>query len=153
MTPSTPGRSTRSAPDEDAVTVRRTVLFVCRHGAAKSVLAAADFRRIAAERGLDVEVIAAGLEPDAQMAPILIEALPAEALRDEKPRAVTAADLASASRVITFDLAPDELPIRSLSIEHWDDVPSVSENLQAARDAVRRHLDRLIGDYSSADAG
>jgi hypothetical protein len=100
-----------------------------------------------------MEAIAAGLEPDAQVAPILTEALPAEDLRDEKPRAVSAADVASAARVITFDLAPDELPIASPSIEHWDDVPSVSENLKAARDTIRRHLDRLIGDYSSADAG
>jgi galactitol-specific phosphotransferase system IIB component len=40
------------------VTVRRRVLFVCRHGAAKSVLAAADLRSVAAERGLDMEALA-----------------------------------------------------------------------------------------------
>jgi hypothetical protein len=66
---------------------------------------------------------------------------------------VTADDLASASRVITFNLAPDELPMSSSSIERWDDVPSVSENLKAARDAIDRHIDRLIEEYSSPDAG
>ena len=98
------------------MTVRRTVLFVCRHGAAKSVLAAADFRRVAVERGLDMEAVAAGLDPDPEVAQILIEALPADGLGEHKPHAVTAADLASASRVITFNLAPDELPISSASV-------------------------------------
>ncbi len=137
----------------DTGTGRTTVLFVCRHGSAKSVLAAADFGTLAAERGLEIEAVAAGLEPDAQITPALIEALPSHGLSRVTPRAVTAADLASASRVITFNLAPDELPMSSSSIERWDDVPSVSENLKAARDAIDRHIDRLIEEYSSPDAG
>jgi hypothetical protein len=72
---------------------------------------------VATERGLEVEAVAAGLDPDPQVAPILIEALPADGLGDYKPRAVTAADLASASRVIAFNLAPDEFPIASPSVE------------------------------------
>src|SRR3954468_22317822 len=78
----------------------RTVLFVCRHGAAKSVLAAADFRRLALERGLEVVAVAAGVEPDAQAGPALVRALPAERLGDYHPHAVTRAELAGASRVI-----------------------------------------------------
>jgi hypothetical protein len=100
-----------------------------------------------------MEAMAAGLEPDPQVAPILIEAFPADGLAEHKPRAVTADDLASASRVITFNLASEELPISSPSVERWDDVPSVSENLKDARDAICRHLDRLIEDFSSPDAG
>jgi len=60
--------------------LRRSVLFVCRHGSAKSVLGAADFRTLAAGRGLEIEAVAAGLEPDAQIAPLLIEALPSQSL-------------------------------------------------------------------------
>ena len=100
-----------------------------------------------------MEAVAAGLDPDPEVAQILIEALPADGLGEHKPHAVTAADLASASRVITFNLAPDELPISSASVERWDDVPSIGEDLKAARDAISRHLDRLIEDYSSPDAG
>ena len=33
------------------------VVFVCEHGAAKSVIAAAEFKRLAKEKGLAVEVI------------------------------------------------------------------------------------------------
>jgi hypothetical protein len=53
--------------------------------------------------------------------------------------------------VVAFNLAPDELLISSSSVERWDDVPAVSENLMAARDAIGRHLDRLIEEYSNPD--
>jgi predicted GTPase len=100
-----------------------------------------------------VAAVAAVLEPDAQMAPELIEALASHGLSKYTPRAVTSADLATASRVITFNLASDELLIASSSVERWDDVPAVSENLRAARGAVRHHLDCLIEGYSGPAAG
>ena len=66
----------------------RPVLFVCLHGAAKSVLAAADFRRMAAERGLDIPAVSAGTEPDPALAPGVLRTLLAEGvdLSDQVPR-------------------------------------------------------------------
>ena len=52
-----------------------TVLFMCPHGAAKSVLASAYFQRLAKERGLDVLVVSAGTEPDAEVAPAVVNHL------------------------------------------------------------------------------
>lgn len=134
------------------MTARRTVLFVCRHGSAKSILAAAMFRSVAAERGMAMDAMAAGIDPDPRVAPILVDALPDLRLAEERPRSVTTADLASASRVITFNLEPDELPIPTQTVERWDDIPSVNTNLEAARGAIRRHLDRLIDGDSSPQA-
>src|SRR5262245_63663828 len=45
------------------------VVFVCLHGAAKSVIGAAHFRRVAEARGLAMDAVAAGAEPDAELAP------------------------------------------------------------------------------------
>jgi arsenate reductase (thioredoxin) len=135
-------------PDGDAVAARRTVLFVCRHGAAKSVLAAADFRRFAAERGLDIDAVAAGLDPDPEVMPVLIEALRLDDPGERQPRVVTAADISSASWVVTFNLVPDELPSSGRSVERWDDVPSVTDNLKAARGTIDRYLERLIEECS-----
>ena len=53
------------------------VLFVCLHGAAKSVVAAAHFRKLTAQRGLAVEAAAAGTEPDAEMGPLAVKGLAA----------------------------------------------------------------------------
>ncbi len=45
------------------------VLFLCPHGAAKSVLASSHFARLAKERGLRVRVDFAGTEPDPRFRP------------------------------------------------------------------------------------
>src|SRR5688572_249911 len=49
-----------------------TVLFVCEHGSAKSVVAAAHFNRIAADRGLPFRAISRGTAPDPEMAPAAV---------------------------------------------------------------------------------
>jgi protein-tyrosine-phosphatase len=124
----------------------RSVLFVCLHGAAKSVLAAADFKRLAAERGLAVTADSAGTEPDPAIAPGVVAALHAEGveLGQRRPRRVTAAETARADRVISFGCELGEATPTAVPVERWDDVPAVSENLPLARAAIRLHLDRLL---------
>src|SRR6266478_4676616 len=80
------------------------ILFVCLHGAAKSVLAAADCERLAAARGLRVTADFAGTEPDADIAPKVMAALRADGvdLGGKKPRLVTREDVARADRVVAF---------------------------------------------------
>lgn len=130
-----------------------SILFVCLHGAAKSVLAAADFRKLAAERGLTVTADAAGTEPDPAIAPSVVAALRAEGveLGQTPPRRVTAADTARVDRVVTFGCELGEATPAAVPVERWDDVPAVSENLPLARAAIRRHLDRLLDEYRRAD--
>jgi len=45
----------------------QTVLFVCEHGGAKSVIAAAHFNKIAKERGLPYRAVTLGTAPDADI--------------------------------------------------------------------------------------
>ena len=82
----------------------RRVLFVCLHGAAKSVVAAAHFRRLAAARGLSVGAVAAGTEPDAELASGAVKGLADEGLTaaPARPRPVTLYDLSSAARIVSF---------------------------------------------------
>jgi protein-tyrosine-phosphatase len=132
----------------------RSVLFVCLHGAAKSVLAAADLHRLAAERGIDVSADSAGTEPDPEIAPGVVAALRAEGvdLGGRRPRPVSPADTARADRVVTFGCDLGDAMPAAVPVERWDDVPAVSENLPAARAAIRRHLDRLLDEYAATGA-
>jgi arsenate reductase (thioredoxin) len=132
----------------------RSVLFVCLHGAAKSVLAAADFERLAAERGLAITADSAGTEPDPEIAPGVAAALRADDvdLGRRRPRRVTAADTARADRVVTFGCELGEAMPATVPVERWDDVPAVSENLPIARAAIRRHLDRLLDEWAAQGA-
>jgi arsenate reductase len=127
------------------------ILFVCLHGAAKSVLAAADFSRMAAERGLAVTTEAAGTEPDPEVAPGVLRTLRAEGLDlpGQLPRKVTAEDVARASRVVAFGCDLGDAWSATTRVEQWTDVPAVSEDLPAARAVIRRHLARLLDEIAA----
>ena len=122
------------------------VLFVCRHGAAKSVLAAAELERIAAERGLGIKAGAGGIEPDAEIAPAVLSLLPDKAgrLRAQQPHRVAAAEVRAAWLTVTFNVDEAELPSRPARVVTWDDVPPVSERPADARDVIDRHILELL---------
>jgi len=126
----------------------RRVLFVCLHGAAKSVVAAAHFRRQAAARGLAVEAVAAGVEPDAELAPAAVKGLAGDALSPApaRPRPVTLYDLAAAARVVSFGC--DVTPRAGQPVDRWDDVPAVSEGYAAARDRIVGRVERLVAELA-----
>jgi protein-tyrosine-phosphatase len=119
------------------------VLFVCLHGAAKSIVAAAHFRRLAAQRGLAVEAAAAGTEPDADLTPGAVKGLAAEGLpvAPKRPRPVTLYDLKSATHVVTFGC--DVSPAAGQPVERWD-VPNVSDGYDAARSRIVEQVERLV---------
>lgn len=127
----------------------QTVLFLCPHGAAKSVLAAAHFQKLADERALPLRAVAAGTDPDPAIAPAAMELLRAEGLPlpDHAPRRVTSEDLQTAVRVISMGCDPAELPATPTALERWDDVPPVSVSPTAARDAIRRRVEKLLDEF------
>jgi len=127
----------------------RTVLFVCLHGAAKSVLAAADFERLARERGLDALAESAGTEPDPEIAPRVLAELRAEGvdLRGRRPRRVTREDVERAWRVIAFACDLGELAAAGPPVEQWE-VPAVGEDFGKARAAIHTRLVRLLDELS-----
>jgi hypothetical protein len=56
------------AQDNKGPDPKPTVVFVCEHGSAKSVIAAVEFKRMAKENGLDVNVLTRGTNPDPEIA-------------------------------------------------------------------------------------
>jgi arsenate reductase len=124
----------------------RTVLFVCLHGAAKSVVAAAEFERLARARGVDARAASAGTEPDAEIAPVVVARLLQEGidLRGLRPRRVTPEDVARASRVVSFGCDLGDLTLPGVPVERWDDVPAVGEDFDRARAAITARLQRLL---------
>ena len=125
----------------------RRVLFVCLHGAAKSVVAAAHFRRIAGARGLGVDAVAAGAEPGPELTPAAVDGLTNDGLvaRLSRPRPVTPYDLATATRVVSFGCA---VGAGATPVEQWDDVPAVSENYAAARDRIVARVEQLVAELA-----
>ena len=125
----------------------QTILFVCEHGSAKSVIAAAHFNRLAEQKGLPYRAIASGTNPDAEIPQQVRLNLAKDGLDVSKwkPRLVAEKDVQGALRVVTFGC---KLPVREKTtagkLEDWKDVPSTSENYQRARTIIVEKLDALI---------
>jgi arsenate reductase (thioredoxin) len=121
-----------------------TVLFVCEHGSAKSVVAAAHFNRIAADRGLPFRAISRGTVPDPEMAPPAVKGLLGDGLKpeDPTPAKLKQSDLDTAVRVVTFCDLPPDLHV-ALPVERWE-VPPVSTDYARSRDAMLAHIEQLL---------
>jgi protein-tyrosine-phosphatase len=123
----------------------RTILFVCLHGAAKSVIAASHCQRLADAAGAPIRATFAGTEPDPEIAPAATTGLLAEGIdvREQPTHRVTPEELRSAWRVVSFGCDLEALA-PGVPVERWDDVPAVSESYPAARDAIVARLPRLV---------
>jgi arsenate reductase (thioredoxin) len=124
----------------------RTILFLCPHNAAKSVIAAAYLERLAAECGLTLRATSAGTDPDPGVSPGVAGALLAEGIdvRAHRPRRVTAGELARASRVVSLGCHLGDIAPPGLAVESWDDVPSPSADLTGACAVIAAHVRRLV---------
>jgi protein-tyrosine-phosphatase len=128
----------------------RAVVFVCEHGSAKSVIAAAHFNKLASERNLKIRAISRGTRPDREIAPKAADGLRADgiALDGEKPRRLSKADVSRGLRVVTFCELPEPYK-KGIRVEPWNDVPTVSEDYNKAREAIVEHIRRLLDELSS----
>lgn len=122
-----------------------TIIFVCEHGAAKSIIAATYFNKLAVKAGLTIRAIARGTDPDPKLSSGAIAGLQKDGLipAETIPRRLTLADVQTTERVFAFCELPEELENKTI-VEKWDDIPPVSENYEAARDAILTKLNSLL---------
>ena len=130
----------------------QTVVFVCEHGSAKSVIAAAYFNRLASEKGMHYRAVARGTKPDEKIDPNVRKKLAADGLDVStwKPVKINQQDVDGAKRVITLaqDLpVPGSVPAGKLS--EWGNIPSVSQDYDTARDDIVGRVNHLIQNLSA----
>ena len=123
----------------------RNIVFVCEHGAALSVVAAAYFNKLAREQHLDMHAIARGVTPQENPSAGAEAGLKKDGIPSEvtKPQALTQDDLAHADYVVTFVALPEKLAVHS-PVEHWDDVQWNAAEYDKVRDAIVKHLRQLL---------
>jgi arsenate reductase len=121
------------------------IIFVCEHGAAKSILAAAYFNKFAHERNLSLRAIARGTHPDEELSPITIAGLHEDGLTpiESVPQKLSLEDIEAAQQIISFCELPIEFR-QKVKIEAWNDIPSVSENYEKARDLIVTKLKTMM---------
>ena len=95
-----------------------------------------------------MDAVAAGTEPDAELAPGAVKGLAGDGLRatPSRPRSVTLYDLASASRIVSFGC--DVAPAKGQRVDQWE-VPAVSDGYAAARDRIVAQVERLVSELAT----
>jgi arsenate reductase (thioredoxin) len=133
------------------MTQERTIIFVCEHGAAKSIVAAANFNRLANEIGLRMRALARGTNPDNDLSEQTIMGLYKDGLKPTEgvPRKLSQHDIQSAEIIVTFCELPEEYEAQAV-VERWDGFPAISENYDKARDVIIERLNALIKKKRSA---
>jgi protein-tyrosine-phosphatase len=123
------------------------IVFVCEHGAAKSILAAAYFNKMAREKNLSLTAIARGTHPDAELSPKTIAGLREDGLTpiESIPTKLSLADVESVQRIVSFCELPEEYYQEAI-VEQWGGVPPVSEDYEKARDVIVQRLQKLMSD-------
>jgi arsenate reductase len=128
------------------------VVFVCEHGAAKSIIAAAEFERMAKEKGLEVVAVSRGTTPDAEIGATIRQGLLSDGINigSAKPVKVSANDLQNAVKVVSFGPDLTEWLPSGAKAADWSATPSPSENYEAARRYIVKRLESLIVELEKA---
>ena len=129
----------------NSVDHKNIIIFVCEHGAAKSIVAAAHFNQLADQRGMNWTAIARGTNPDPALSESAMQGLSKDGLAptEAAPQELTFEEAISARRMISFCELPDEFR-ETATNEQWEGIPAVSENYDKARDAIVEGIENLL---------
>ena len=132
--------------------MNRTILFLCPHNAAKSVIAAAHFNQKVSQAGLPFTANSAGTVPSKVVSSVVVTLLKQEGLdvSQHQSRHVTAEELQAATHIISMGCTSEELAVAPKQVELWSDVPLVSQEPERARDVIRTQVEQLIAELRTA---
>jgi protein-tyrosine-phosphatase len=134
--------SLHQAPSADT---SPAVVFVCEHGAAKSLIATAYFNKLAAERGLAARATFRGVDPQDALSVRAVAGLKADgfAIPAEGPTAIAATDVDAATHIFAIGCVLPTGAAQSGKASAWDDVPD-DQGYGPMRDAIVRHVRALV---------
>src|SRR5882672_9225678 len=99
----------------------RTIVFVCEHGSAKSVIAATYFNKLAKEKNIPWQSVSRGTHPDPEISPKTKKLLLEDNLLDKSfiPKKLTQDDVDTTQQVILFCSLPQTIQGKGKT-SHWE---------------------------------
>jgi arsenate reductase len=121
------------------------VVFVCEHGSAKSVIAAAYFNKLAKERNISWHAVSRGTNPDAEISPKTRKLLTSEDLLDNSviPQKISQADVDASQTVILFYPLPEHIKSGDKTL-NWLEIRSMNDDYLKLRDDIVSKVIPLI---------
>ncbi len=122
------------------------VAFVCLHGSAKSLIAAEQFNRLAAAKGLPFRATTSGPEPDAAVPANVVAGFKSRGIDISgcKPTLVAADQLADADLIVSFACDAGRRLAPGTPEERWDDCPMVADDFDTAWGFITRRVESLL---------
>src|SRR5438128_2097018 len=122
------------------------VAFVCLHGSAKSLIAAEQFNRLAAAKGLPFRATTAGPEPDAAVPANVVAGFKTRGIdvSGYKPTLIAANQLTDASLIVSFACDAGRRLAPGKAEERWDDCPAVADDFDIAWGFITGRVEQLI---------
>jgi protein-tyrosine-phosphatase len=127
------------------------VVFVCEHGAAKSVIATAYFNKLSRERGLPYRATFRGTAPQAELSASALQGLRDDGVEipDGRPSAISVSDVETATHVFAIGCTLPSTVTQSGKAASWSDVPE-DEGYVGTRDAIVRHITALLDELQQS---
>jgi arsenate reductase (thioredoxin) len=124
----------------------KKIIFVCEHGAAKSVIAASYFNAMAKERNLDYVAECRGTFPDSVVSQGAKDGLTKDKMFDPntKPKKLLVSDTANVERIILFTTLPPELNSANIKTENWSTIQNVDAEYEKRRNAIVKKINELL---------
>ena len=141
------GQAVQQKPQEPAKTAP-TILFVCEHGAAKSVIAAAYFDKLARAKKLPYKAVFRGTNPDPALAPGVVQGLKEDGLETSgKPLLIDQKAMDEATRIITLGCTLPNADAVSTKLTDWSEIPA-PRDYPASRDAIKKRVQALVDELA-----
>ena len=123
----------------------KTIVFVCEHGSAKSVIAAAYFNEQAKKRSLAWTAVPRGTNPDKVLPANIEEGLRKDGLLPMKvtPQKLSQADATNAQEIIHFFPLPKEIETHH-NTQYWTDIQAVHGDYPTLKEAIAPRLNVLL---------
>ena len=124
----------------------KKIIFVCQHGAAKSVIAASYFNKLASDRKLNYTAECRGIDPDSVVSPGAKEGLIKDNMFDAqtKPQRLVPGDTANVEMIILFAPLPADLKETTIKTENWSQIENVDADYSKRRQAIVKKINELL---------
>lgn len=123
----------------------KKIIFVCEHGAAKSVIAASYFNKLARERNLNYTAECRGTDPDSVVSKSAKDGLTEDNLFNPgtEPQKLLKVDTVNVERIILFTTLPSDLKT-NIKTENWSNIPDLDTDYENRRNAIVKKINELL---------
>lgn len=122
---------------------KKTIVFVCEHGAARSTIASLYFNKLAQENSLPYQSVFRALSRDSALTKETKDGLIKDGFSTESLKTVdlSPTDIAAGTTLISLDCV---VPAVYTTKYSWNGIPPISQDYQAARNEIVTRVNKLI---------